>query len=723
MAGIAIAGIGGVEPEAVLLVRVGRRGVEAQVLGVVVAAADEETHAALFRRQQHLVHARHRTVVQEGRRGPDALQRARFVAGDLLRQVERAETLQALLGRVVDVLVAVVLGLHHQAEQVQAFAFGQLARIERRDLPFDRVGGAVHVPGQLLLLAGEVAFETFRRRLRLAAFGIDAERLEFRGDVGEGLRRQAGHRIGIRIGIGQGEFGQATERQPGGFAAGDHADQAITRVAGEIAGEQRREHAVDFLPRDAGGRQIETTLDESRGCRGIGADMRQRHYLDLPLFGRRGFQRRAALLQGRVGHVRAVAHLAMRIEQFLALRGECLIDLAEQFLRPRRRLQALQVAFDAVEIGDIDRGVETPVRRQRIAVGVGQAQHGADAERFADIARQRLAHRTVVLHPVEFPDVPQVGITHRRGGVLVILRNQVIAEHGIGDAAERIGAAETFAHRIELAQRVVLPLLEQGQQRGAEGIAQLRFPGRITRADHATGETVELERIEQGLRHRRDQGRAEGAAFHAGEGVHGLAAVDADGDALAVLLRMDLAGVAGRAGDVEHVLAQRRFVVLGEADRQLVGIGRRRMRIDDEAIAPHVVGIDEALLAERQFEIDEPAVAHRRHQRALRHGGALRRVVVGLAIDAVGALAPALVEIDVFVYGFFRRNRTHRPEHEGGESGEGQQGQDHGRDQQALDQRARRHGEKTRDPTRPRRGGLRRFGHPIPRSVLPRPLR
>ena len=60
----------------------------------------------------------------------------------------------------------------------------------------------------------------------------DAERLEFRGDVGEGLRRQAGHRIGIRIGIGQGEFGQATERLPGGFAAGDHADEAIARVAG-----------------------------------------------------------------------------------------------------------------------------------------------------------------------------------------------------------------------------------------------------------------------------------------------------------------------------------------------------------------------------------------------------------------------------------------------------------------------------------------------------------
>ena len=136
---------------------------------------------------------------------------------------------------------------------------------------------------------------------------------------------------------------------------------------------------MDFLPRDAGGRQIETSLDEGGRRRRVGTDMRQRHDLDLPLLARGRFQRRAALLQGRVGHVRAVAHLAMRIEQFLALRGECLIDLAEQFLRPRRRLQALQVAFDAVEIGDVDRGVETPVRRQRIAVGVGQAQHGADA--------------------------------------------------------------------------------------------------------------------------------------------------------------------------------------------------------------------------------------------------------------------------------------------------------------------------------------------------------
>ena len=56
--------------------------------------------------------------------------------------------------------------------------------------------------------------------------------------------------------------------------------------------------------------------------------------------------------------------------------------------------------------------------------------------------------------------------------------------------------------------------------------------------------------------HRRHQRGREGAALHVGEGVHGLAAVDADGAGLAVLRVVDLAGVAGGAGDVEHVLAE-----------------------------------------------------------------------------------------------------------------------------------------------------------------------
>ena len=44
----------------------------ADVHRVVLAPADEELRVALRGRQQHLVQRRHGTVVQEGRRGPDA---------------------------------------------------------------------------------------------------------------------------------------------------------------------------------------------------------------------------------------------------------------------------------------------------------------------------------------------------------------------------------------------------------------------------------------------------------------------------------------------------------------------------------------------------------------------------------------------------------------------------------------------------------------------------
>ena len=52
---------------------------------------------------------------------------------------------------------------------------------------------------------------------------------------------------------------------------------------------------------------------------------------------------------------------------------------------------------------------------------------------------------------------------------------------------------------------------------------------------------------------------------------------------------MDFARVAGRAGDVEHVLADARIEMPREADGQLVGIGRARLRIDQEAVPAHVI--------------------------------------------------------------------------------------------------------------------------------------
>ena len=80
----------GQPPEPVIATVVIRSRDEADVDGVVLAPADEEFRVALRGRQQHLVQRGHGAVVQEWRRGPHAFERSRLVAGDLLRQVERA---------------------------------------------------------------------------------------------------------------------------------------------------------------------------------------------------------------------------------------------------------------------------------------------------------------------------------------------------------------------------------------------------------------------------------------------------------------------------------------------------------------------------------------------------------------------------------------------------------------------------------------------------------
>src|SRR5437016_1849531 len=133
----------------------------------------------------------------------------------------------------------------------------------------------------------------------------------------------------------------------------------------------------------------------------------------------------------------------------------------------------------------------------------------------------------------------------------------MIAEYRVGDTAESIGAAEAFLHRIEVAQWAVLALCGECFYGGEQLIAQSRFAQRIARSDYLAREAIEFPRTGPGRQHRSDERRSERAALHIGECVHGLAAVDADRIRLAVLMRMDLAGVAGGASDIEHVLAER----------------------------------------------------------------------------------------------------------------------------------------------------------------------
>ena len=69
-------------------------------------------------------------------------------------------------------------------------------------------------------------------------------------------------------------------------------------------------------------------------------------------------ERRARLLARGLRHVRAVAFLAVLLEQLLAARRLLAIDGAEDVLGPARRAQQLQRVLDALQAGDVHRAAE-----------------------------------------------------------------------------------------------------------------------------------------------------------------------------------------------------------------------------------------------------------------------------------------------------------------------------------------------------------------------------
>jgi hypothetical protein len=298
--------------------------------------------------------------------------------------------------------------------------------------------------------------------------------------------------------------------------------------------------------------------------------------------------------------------------------------------------------------------------------------------------------RAVVLHPVELPDVPQVRIAHRRVARLVVGRDEVVAEGRIADAPQRIRSPEPFAQRIELPQRIVLAGFEHRPDRRAQRGAQPRFAVGITLAQDLLREAVELPGTRGGIDQRREQDRREVAAGHVRERMHGLPAVDAQRAGFSIPRHVQLARVAGGAGDVEHVFADAGVVVLREADRQLVRTGFRRRRIDEKAVLAHVIGVREALLRQRQLQMHEPVIADRAGGGALRHGRPLRSEVVPLAQRRVGHGAPALVQPHVFVDRLERRNGVDRPQHEPRKQSRRREHQHHGQRRDPL-QRSTHH--------------------------------
>src|SRR5690606_25164728 len=149
--------------------------------------------------------------------------------------------------------------------------------------------------------------------------------------------------------------------------------------------------------------------------------------------------------------------------------------------------------LDAMQVGDSHGAPVALVDRQRTPRRTEPRRDGADAERLADVARERLCDRAVVLHPIELPDVPQIGIAHRRIARLIVALDEMIAEDRVADAPERVRAAEAFSHRIEAAQRIVLSGAEHGEHARTEPALERLLTLGIVVFQHLPRETIELQ--------------------------------------------------------------------------------------------------------------------------------------------------------------------------------------------------------------------------------------
>ncbi len=423
------------------------------------------------------------------------------------------------------------------------------------------------------------------------------------------FRRDAGVPVGALLDEG-GDVGQALGR-------GQLREVELLRIGAD----QLDVHPRQFVDAPAELAQVVAVVGDVVGGGRIGADHLGRHHVHAPL----GIASGGGVF--RRLHLGCMAEGAVGFEQGAALGGALQVDAAEEVFRPGRRFQLLQGFFQGVQVVQAYAGGVALLALQRLAVLVEDLQARADAEGLADIARHRLHGRAVPLHPVEFPDVPDLRIAHRGVGDAVVARVDGIAEDAVGDAPEGVGAAGAFLGGVEVAAGVVPGGAQQGVEYGLEVGAQLRLVLFVAFAEDFPGEAVELERVVVGGGHARAERLAEGAAAQGrhggGDGVHGGAAVDAQRLALVA----QFAGVAGSAGDVQVAGAGLLVAVLAEAHRQVAGVevAGLLLRIDEEAEAGEVFGGGEGFFGEGQFEGGEPVVVQAFHQ------GALGRVVEALA--------------------------------------------------------------------------------------------
>src|SRR5271166_109172 len=225
-------------------------------------------------------------------------------------------------------------------------------------------------------------------------------------------------------------------------------------------------------------------------------------------------------------------------EEFLTFGCLVPINLPEAVLAPLRRLQTPQSDLDFVQVIHLRGCVESVFRWDGPAVSVQEARFRSDPQRFAKVPGHRLPYRGVVLHVIEFPDVPHWGIANGSIANAVIGGAQFIAEHGISDAGECVSSPNSLYRGIQRMERlVVVPrLFQEHADLRAQVAMQLPKTVGVCRAQYPHGKTRELERVKIGRGKRSQQFQSEVAGLGGGEGVHGSSAIDTHSISLAVLV-------------------------------------------------------------------------------------------------------------------------------------------------------------------------------------------
>jgi len=148
-------------------------------------------------------------------------------------------------------------------------------------------------------------------------------------------------------------------------------------------------------------------------------------------------------------------------------------------------------------------------RPQGPAVAVEEIEPRATAECLAHVAAIGWLTEALYCHPVELPDVPEVGVAHRGVADRVVRRVELVREDGVADAGEGVGPAQALRHRVEVLSsgRRSSPCLQQGAQDLAQVVVEAVLPPRVAPfTEDLLPEAAELEGVQVGASRARREG-------------------------------------------------------------------------------------------------------------------------------------------------------------------------------------------------------------------------